>query len=283
MEIDAMSLNSTTQYHAMGYYGDNNCYALFGSSATYTITAAVTTNGTRIFSETSWQNERHVVKLDKGSLYIDNTFLGSLSLIISTPKNIWIGALNAETALAKHPGRIYSSKIWDNDILVRNMVPAQRTSDSEIGMYDTVSKTFFTNAGTGTFTAGPEVGTVYNINLPAPLQKIETYKDSIESDGTLTGAIGKTTLSAGTSTISDAMSNSPFLCTQQTAGTLSGQSITLDNGVTDADVYYVKATATETTIQVPVLSTNKGTNIISAETNIKPSNMEFTYRKRTKE
>lgn len=98
----------------------------------------------------------------------------------------------------------------------------------------------------------------------------------------MTRAIGKTTLSSGTSTINDAMNNSPFLCTQQVSGTLSGQSITLDTGVTNADVYYVKANNTETTIEVPTIQTSSGTNIISVNTELAPSNFSVTYRKKYK-
>ena len=39
----------------------------------------------------------------------------------------------------------------------RELVPCYRKADSVVGMYDTVGNTFFTNAGTGTFTAGPNV------------------------------------------------------------------------------------------------------------------------------
>ena len=55
-------------------------------------------------------------------------------------------------------GRIYSAQIYDNDVLVRDLIPAKRNSDNAVGMYDTVTNTFFTNAGTGEFIAGPEVG-----------------------------------------------------------------------------------------------------------------------------
>lgn len=49
-------------------------------------------------------------------------------------------------------------KYWDNDDnLLRDMIPCYRKSDNAIGMYDTVSKTFFTNAGTGVFTVGENV------------------------------------------------------------------------------------------------------------------------------
>ena len=40
---------------------------------------------------------------------------------------------------------------------VRQMYPCYRLSDNVAGMYDKVSGTFFTNAGSGTFTVGPEI------------------------------------------------------------------------------------------------------------------------------
>ncbi|MFQ6760051.1 MAG: hypothetical protein ACLRFM_01435 [Alphaproteobacteria bacterium] len=54
--------------------------------------------------------------------------------------------------------------IYINNTLVRNMIPVRRNSDNAIGMYDTVTKTFFTNAGSGTFTDGPAVA---NTDVPA--------------------------------------------------------------------------------------------------------------------
>ncbi len=48
-------------------------------------------------------------------------------------------------------------QLISDDILVRNFIPAKRNSDGEVGMYDLVTNTFFTNSGTGEFIAGPEV------------------------------------------------------------------------------------------------------------------------------
>lgn len=45
-------------------------------------------------------------------------------------------------------------------------IPCRRNSDSVLGMYDTVTGTFLTNAGTGTFTAGADVTTP---SLDAPM------------------------------------------------------------------------------------------------------------------
>lgn len=53
---------------------------------------------------------------------------------------------------------MYYCQIYDNNELVRNMIPCYRKSDNEIGMYDTVNDVFYTNQGTGTFTKGPDCG-----------------------------------------------------------------------------------------------------------------------------
>ena len=64
--------------------------------------------------------------------------------------------------------------IRDNGVLVRNFIPAKRLSDNVLGMYDTVSGQFFTNAGTGTFTAGP-------VKTPTP----DTPMDIVSNNGVL--------------------------------------------------------------------------------------------------
>lgn len=51
-------------------------------------------------------------------------------------------------------GRIYSSSIYDNDVLVRDFIPCFRKSDNVIGMYDLVNNQFYTNQGTGEFIKG---------------------------------------------------------------------------------------------------------------------------------
>lgn len=53
-------------------------------------------------------------------------------------------------------GKIFWLRAYQNNVLVRNFIPAKNSSNV-VGMYDTVSKTFFTNAGSGTFTEGPVV------------------------------------------------------------------------------------------------------------------------------
>ncbi len=73
--------------------------------------------------------------------------------------NIGLFATNRDTTVHEYCKytRMYSWKMWDGGVLVRDMIPCYRKADGVIGMYDTVSKRFFTNAGSGEFTKGADV------------------------------------------------------------------------------------------------------------------------------
>ena len=82
----------------------------------------------------------------------------------------WLFAANGSNTGNKLPVKLYYFKIWENGTLVRNFVPAKRNSDNEIGMFDTVTGQFFTNAGTGTFVAGnpvPNQQATWSVTWPA--------------------------------------------------------------------------------------------------------------------
>lgn len=66
--------------------------------------------------------------------------------------------------------RIGSFKIYEGTVdntasstLVHNYIPCYRISDSVIGLYDVVTNVFYVNAGTGTFSKGPDM---VNFNNP---------------------------------------------------------------------------------------------------------------------
>ncbi len=82
----------------------------------------------------------------------------------TVPYTMYLFALN-RSGSASVPGKIkmYYFKIYNNNSLTRDYIPAKRDSDGVLGMYDTVTNTFFTNSGTGNFIAGP----VQNLYLPS--------------------------------------------------------------------------------------------------------------------
>lgn len=54
--------------------------------------------------------------------------------------------------------KLYGFSVAVDGVMMENLVPVQRSSDDAVGLYDTVTKTFFGNSGTGAFIAGPIVG-----------------------------------------------------------------------------------------------------------------------------
>lgn len=77
---------------------------------------------------------------------------------ITQQRNIYLFAMNQDNSVNQSGNwRIHIFKIWNNNEIVRNFIPCKRDLDGVIGLYDTVTKEFYTNAGTGTFIAGPEV------------------------------------------------------------------------------------------------------------------------------
>lgn len=55
--------------------------------------------------------------------------------------------------------KLFGFKFYDTDhtTLLRDLYPCYRNSDSVVGLYDKVSETFLTNAGTGTFIVGGDL------------------------------------------------------------------------------------------------------------------------------
>ena len=55
------------------------------------------------------------------------------------------------TAADKASVKLYTFTIYNYSAKIMDLIPVKRIADDEIGLYDIVSKTFFTNAGTGSF------------------------------------------------------------------------------------------------------------------------------------
>ncbi len=101
-----------------------------------------------------------VAKLENHNLYLDGQLVGAVStdgFNQGDMGNMLIFSGLYGSGRYYGVGKVYYVKIWDNNTLVRNFIPAKRNSDNVIGMYDTVSGAFFTNAATSgdDFTPGP--------------------------------------------------------------------------------------------------------------------------------
>ena len=106
----------------------------------------------------------------KGSLLVDGTnimYRDTLSAAtVDNGNNYLLFATNdGDTYRHACVGKVKNITITVNDHMEMNFIPARRNSDGKLGMYDTVSNTFFTNSGSGEFIAGPAVSS--NLYLPS--------------------------------------------------------------------------------------------------------------------
>ncbi|MBO7509365.1 MAG: hypothetical protein J6T57_03775 [Alphaproteobacteria bacterium] len=98
--------------------------------------------------------------------YVNNVPTNGGSRNLFSGKVVIMGTKTPNGAICQN--RRFKGKVWyiklvgTNGNNLFNGIPARRNSDGELGLYDLVSGTFFTNAGDGEFVAGP----LQNVYLP---------------------------------------------------------------------------------------------------------------------
>lgn len=108
--------------------------------------------------------DRHTADMNKNVLYLDGTAIYTATAAEFTgAASIYIGAIHASSTGYVGYAKIYSCQIYDNDVLVRNLIPCIDPS-GEIGMLDTVNGVFYASAGTDVFVAGSETGETYTFS-----------------------------------------------------------------------------------------------------------------------
>lgn len=86
-------------------------------------------------------------------LLVNNISVGNMALSDKYATQLLLGKHGANIRQT----RLWYCKLYDANQIILDLVPCYRKSDSEPGMYDLVTKQFFTNAGTGEFLVGPDV------------------------------------------------------------------------------------------------------------------------------
>lgn len=80
--------------------------------------------------------------------------------------NLYLFSVNNGGNYNKASMKLYSCKIYNNGTLIRNFIPAKRTSDNKCGLWDKVNLKFYTDENGGNFTAGTEKTTIATIGTP---------------------------------------------------------------------------------------------------------------------
>lgn len=94
---------------------------------------------------------------NKNICSFNNIMITNTSSTANTTANMFLLALN-DVGTAKYflSAKLYSCQIYDGNTLVRDFIPIKTTTNI-YGLWDKVNKVFYKNAGTGTFTGGPDV------------------------------------------------------------------------------------------------------------------------------
>lgn len=123
-------------------------------------TTSYETGGTSGVIKESWEiGNRYLldVTADNGTItriLNGDTKTGTYVRTLNHNRSIPIFGLNLMGAVSyKSSFRLFSMKMYDNDILVRDFIPCI-APNGKIGLYDKVNDVFYTNAGTGEFVAG---------------------------------------------------------------------------------------------------------------------------------
>ena len=117
------------------------------------------------FSGSYSANTDYIVKCEvkpgSQNWYVNGVLNKSLTNSTSSSNpggNLFMLALNASGSPTWYfRGKLYYCKIWQDDVLVRDFIPVKRRLDDIICVYDKVNEQFYTNAGSGVFTPGPEI------------------------------------------------------------------------------------------------------------------------------
>ena len=98
------------------------------------------------------------------------------------------GRISGTGEIQAQPSSIYAFKFYRDNELIGDFVPCHRKLDSKPGMYDLVTKQFFTNAGTGEFIVGPNVRRTGGsaLLLRRQILMAQPHKETVVGDGIAT-------------------------------------------------------------------------------------------------
>lgn len=148
-------MRSTVNDSRWGVYRNQNNLAYYDATGLNNLSNIAGLTNNTYYHEVLTVNQGSVTYLRNGTsiktgttskLPLD-TRMGLLTLVMDDK---WITGYAGKA-------KLYFSSFSINDAKVFNMIPCYRRSDSVAGMFDTVSETFCTNDGTGTFTVGSDV------------------------------------------------------------------------------------------------------------------------------
>jgi len=154
IEIKVKDTTRATNYsYLFGQYISSNHFGLNVASANNMLQYKIN-NSQGDISSYAYASE-NVIVMDKSALTINGTSKATYSYTGSISFFGLFGTMNSASSVYNRSRlatmKCLYCKLWDGSTLVRDFVPCLNPSQ-EVGMFDLVSQTFFSNQGTGTFT-----------------------------------------------------------------------------------------------------------------------------------
>lgn len=134
--VNGASVNAST---------DGVQWSRSSSGQTYDIMLRTNGNGTFTYHIKDLTNEKEFLAENRSYTLMGNVTYG---ICVSSLNSVYI--LNGTN-------RFYYFRLYKDGEVAFDGIPCYRKSDNVVGLYDLVSKEFLVNAGTGSFTAGPDV------------------------------------------------------------------------------------------------------------------------------
>ena len=181
VELDLKFTNRKTtsnNSNILGTYDTENVFSLnFGSSADQANTLFIWVNARATNGGTNTQISVPNAIAERNTLTLTNSKFTYGTYSVDLKKGSWksltqslriFGYLNGsfrEISFDRYNMVLYGGKIYDNDILVRDFIPCYNKRTNATGLYDRVTKQFYSNNGTGEFLKGEEINKFIQVEL----------------------------------------------------------------------------------------------------------------------
>lgn len=177
LDIDFQLTKATFNQSTGQYYGGIasmnglDCRIGYSDNWTSTFTTYVNGSGTKAdITSSAWNTNRHLISIYRGRCYVDSIDRGAcLAANTGSGHNISIFNQKYDGSQWNILGKFYKLEVYNTQSgtsYYHRVFPCQRKSDGVIGVYDTITGRFYTNSGTGTFTAGPVVDEYWDLTAP---------------------------------------------------------------------------------------------------------------------
>ena len=203
ISIDTLSNPFNTLFGARTTYNNSDAYYL-GVKNDYSTFGCIGGNHQNSIGWNVSVGTKYNIIYNATGLIVDGTTYSMPSQSNTTCSyNDCIFALNeAGTIKEQIKCKLYSFVIKEDGKLVRYFVPCLN-SNNEVGLYDLVNDTFYTNQGTGVFTYGT-TSSIPNPDIPIPINVVSGDNEIVVGNKNLLPLIdGTTTLNGLTITINN--------------------------------------------------------------------------------